>query len=97
MAIARKLLVVIWHVLSAKQADQQADVQAVARRLFRWATTCRLETSLGLSRSEFVRQTLDHLGLGDDIEALSYNGKLIQLPPSTASRDSPEQAVVVTA
>ncbi len=33
------------------------------------------------------------MGLGGDIEALSYNGKLIPLPPATASRDSPGQAV----
>ena len=35
VAIAHKLLVVIWHVLSARTADRQADPVAVARRLFR--------------------------------------------------------------
>ncbi len=38
VAIARKLLVVIWHVLTARTADRHADVAAIARRLVRWGT-----------------------------------------------------------
>jgi hypothetical protein len=34
VAIARKLLVAVWHVLSQKLADNHADVQAVARTLW---------------------------------------------------------------
>ena len=33
VAIARKLLVVIWHVLQAREADRHAEVPAVARRM----------------------------------------------------------------
>jgi hypothetical protein len=37
VAIARKLLVVIWHVLSERAADRNALADAVARKFLRWA------------------------------------------------------------
>lgn len=36
VAIARKLLVVIWHVLSQQEADCHAQVEAVTRKLLHW-------------------------------------------------------------
>ena len=89
VAIARKLLVVIWHVLTARTADRQADVPAIARRLVRWGTRYRLATYLGLNRAAFVRQQLDHLGLRRDVETISFNGGVIQLPPALGPRDPP--------
>jgi len=44
VAIARKLLVAIWHVLTERVADRQADPIAVARRLFRWGAAHHLAT-----------------------------------------------------
>ena len=64
VAIARKLLVVIWQVLSAHTADRPADPLAVARRLFRWGATHHLATRSGLSRGAFVRRALDQIGGG---------------------------------
>lgn len=61
VAIARKLLVVIWHVLSKRVLDRNADPQAIARSLMTWATTKRLAASLGLSRSQFVQRELTRL------------------------------------
>jgi hypothetical protein len=80
VAIARKLLVVIWHVLSAQAPDRHADTPAVARRLLRWGASHRLASGLGLSRAAFVRQQLDRLGLGHDLESITYNGVVIKLP-----------------
>jgi transposase len=40
VAIARKLLVAIWHVLSARAADVHAAKQAVARKLLTWIARC---------------------------------------------------------
>jgi hypothetical protein len=36
VAIARKLLLVIWHVLPKQAPDQHADVGAVTRSFQRW-------------------------------------------------------------
>jgi hypothetical protein len=37
VAIARQLLVVIWHVLTERAADQPADPERVAFKLMRWS------------------------------------------------------------
>lgn len=80
VAIARKLLVVVWHVLSQRTADRHARTGAVARSFMAWGTNYRLATSLGLSRPAFVRRELDRLGLGTELTAFQYAGKLIPLP-----------------
>lgn len=85
VAIARKLLVVVWHVLDASVVDRQADVEAVARSLMTWGAGHRLATGLGLSRPQFVRQQLDHLGIGRSLKEFKYCGRTYRLPPS--SRD----------
>ncbi len=82
MAIARKLLVVVWNVLSRRTADRQARVGAVARSLMSWGTQNRVATSLGLSRPAFVRRELDRLGLGAEQTAFQHNGRTYQLPPA---------------
>jgi len=74
VAIARKLLVVIWHVLTARTADQHADPVAVARRLFRWGAAHHLARLRGLSRSAFVRSHLDQIGVGPELTHLTING-----------------------
>jgi hypothetical protein len=63
-AIARKLLVVIWHVLTRREAARHADPQDIARKMLRWATKYRLATSARMSRQEFVSREMDRLGLG---------------------------------
>jgi transposase len=76
VAIARKLLVVVWHVLSKHQPDRDADPQAVARSLMKWASVLRTTSSLGLTRPAFVWQELDRQGLGQRIDRFYYSGQL---------------------
>jgi len=63
-AIARKLLVVIWHVLTRREAARYADPQHIARKMLRWASKYRLATSARMSRKEFVSREMRRLGLG---------------------------------
>jgi hypothetical protein len=79
VAIARKLLVVVWQVLTAHMADRQADVEAVAKRSFRWGARYQVATQVGLSRGAFVRQQLDRVHLGRELESITYNGKVLIL------------------
>ena len=62
-AIARKLLIVVWHVLTHHTADRQANSAAVYRSLLTWASRYRLATSLGLSRQAFIQQAFALLNL----------------------------------
>jgi transposase len=94
VAIARKLLVVVWPVLSEQVADRRADPQIVARYLMNWGSKHRLATSLGLSRPQFVRQELDRLGIGLQLVQFEYNGRICKLPPSALTLDLPAEMVV---
>ena len=82
VALARKLLVVIWHVLSKREVDRQADPPAIARSLMKWAAQQRIAASNGLKRPDFVWRELDRLGLGPHIDQFSYNGHLYVRPPT---------------
>ncbi len=63
VAIARKLLVVVWHVLTKQVVDCHADVAMVTRKLQRWGKQHGLATQLGLSSGAFARLYLRRLGL----------------------------------
>ena len=83
VAIARKLLVIIWHVLTAKVADRRAEPQQVARYFIHWGRQLRVKTTLGIKASEFARQQLDRLELGQELERVPYGTVTYCLPPST--------------
>ncbi|MBE7470380.1 MAG: IS110 family transposase [Anaerolineales bacterium] len=81
VAIARKLLIIIWHVLSAKVADRRAEPQQVARYFIRWGRQLRVKTTQGIKASEFARQQLDRLELGQELERVPYGSVTWCLPP----------------
>lgn len=63
VAIARKLLVVVWHVLTKQVADRHADVAMVTRKLQRWGKVHSHAHQHGLSSGAFAREQLRSLGL----------------------------------
>lgn len=85
VAIARKLLVVIWHVLTRREAARHGDPQHTARKFLRWATEYRLATSARISRTEFVRREMDHLGLGHLPITIRQGGWTLRLDGKPAS------------
>lgn len=91
VAIARKLVVIVWHVLTEHVADRQADPVAVARKFVRWGSSHRTVRQAGQSRAAFVRQELNRLGIGAELEALQYRGETFDLgppnPPEPIPRD----------
>jgi len=82
VAIARRLLVILWHVLTAKVADRKADPQQVARYFITWGRQLRVKTLLGIKASEFARQHLDRLKLGQDLQRGLYGSVTYCLPPA---------------
>jgi transposase len=84
VAIARKLLVVVWHVLSKAQADRHADARDVACSLFAHAYKVGVRNlPEGISAKDFTRQQLDRLGLGQKLQVIPWGAKKVKLPPST--------------
>ncbi len=78
VAIARKLLVAIWHVLTAEVADINAEVQAVSRKLLQWVSRCGTTPGQRRSRLALLRQYLDQLGL--EVDRVTYKGQAYRLP-----------------
>jgi transposase len=83
VAVARKLLVVVWHVLSKEAADRFSDPTQVACGLFAFAYRARVRNLPDGQRAlDFVRAQLDRLGLGQELETLPWGTKTFKLPPS---------------
>lgn len=84
VAIARRLLIAVWHILRKEAPDRHADATRVAASLFKLAyeiKVCNLPA--GISAKAFTRKQLDRLGIGADLEILPWGSKRVKLPPST--------------
>jgi transposase len=74
VAIARKLLIVVWHVLLAKSGDRRADAEQVAFKLMVWSWKLSDEQRGGLSSRQFIRLHLIRLGLGAELSHITRGG-----------------------
>jgi len=74
VAIARKLLMAVWHVLLAKSADRRADAEQVAFKLMVWSWKLSDEQRGGLSSRQFIRAQLMRLGLGEELTHITRGG-----------------------
>lgn len=81
VAIARKLLVVVWHVLTECAADRQADEEMVAFKLMMWAWKLGKERRGGLTTPQFVRSGLMRLQMGDDLTHIVRGGTVRPIAP----------------
>jgi transposase len=81
VAIARKLLVVIWHVMTAAEADRRANADRVAGKLMIWGTKLAAQRPGKMSVGQFARFHLLKLGLGDDLFYI-VRGGIKRLIPS---------------
>jgi transposase len=83
VAVARKLLVAVWHVLTKACADRFADPERVARKLLDHAERLgKANRPAGQTRAEYIREQLDHLGIGMELDAIQRGQRTICLPPS---------------
>ena len=83
VAIARKFLVTVWHVLTEQVADRFADPRDVATSLLRYAYTIGRRNRLqGQSVLSFTRDQLDRLEIGKDLQTIPWGSKTHPLPPS---------------
>ena len=83
VAIARKLLVAVWHILTDEVADSHADEKSVAASFINFAYKVGIKNlTEGKTVKIFTRQQLDRLGIGLELKAIAWGSKLITLPPS---------------
>ncbi len=90
VAIARKLLISVWHILSRKVADRFVEPEKVAQKMLRFAYEVGKENRPGRqTAASFARDRLDVLGLGQELTSIAWGSKKpIPLPPSTLKERS---------
>jgi len=71
IAIARKLLLVVWHVLTKHVADREAVPEKVAGKFLEWSRKLGRANRAGLDSGTFIRRELRRLQLGDHITVIS--------------------------
>ncbi len=82
VAIARKLLIAIWHILTKGQADRFASEWRVAAGLHALAYKIGVANLAEDRASQFVRNQLDRLGIGQELTHIPWGSKNVKLPPS---------------
>jgi hypothetical protein len=88
VAVARKLLIAVWHVLTDGCADRYADPEKVAFSLFRFAYRVGVSNLPGdVSALQYTRDQLDRLAIGADLTAIPNGTKRSKLPKSRLAPD----------
>lgn len=83
VAIARKLLVVVWHVLTDETVDHHAQSQQVACSMFALAYKVGVRNLPGgQSATGLTRQQLDRLEIGQELTDIPWGTKRPKLPAS---------------
>src|ERR1035437_8554687 len=83
VAIARHLLIAVWHILKSETVDRHADVTSVAASMLQLAYQIKKRNlPKGVSGRAFAREQLDRLGIGQDLAAVPAGKKKLNLPPS---------------
>ena len=87
VAIARKMLVVVWHILTHEEVDRFASEWRVAAGLHALAYKIKVRNLPEKSARLFVRNQLDRLGIGRELTHIPWGTKRVKLPPSTLEAD----------
>ena len=86
VAIARKLLIEVWYVLTNQVADRFSEPERIAHKLLQHAYLLgQANRAPELSTGGYVRLQLDRLHIGQTLKAIPWTPKKkpIPLPPST--------------
>jgi len=85
VALARKLLVVVWHVLTKREADRHGDPQAIARKLYTWVSRCGATPGKHRPLRLLVRRERDRRGLDAPEVLVGYGRNRRPLAPPGVS------------
>ena len=75
VAIARRLLELVWYVLSRKQPYQHFSHERIAYKYLTWSWQLSETERDGLTRQQFTRYYLMRLGIGHDLKRIALNPK----------------------
>jgi len=82
VAIARKMLVVVWHVLSKQESCRHSQEEDLAYKMLIWSQRMDEKALQGMTRQQFAKYGLLRLGAGQDLERIVRNGLPRRLAPT---------------
>jgi transposase len=86
VAIARKLLVAIWHVLTEEETDRNASDEDLAWKMLLWSWSLKDEVRLGLTPKQFAKYSLMRLGVQTDVTEFMRGKVLRRIAPAEEVR-----------
>ena len=75
VTIARRLLVVLWHVLSKRQSYRHTADEKIAVKMMLWSEKVRKHNRQAAATRLFVRRRLMTLGVGKNLSRFTYGNK----------------------
>jgi hypothetical protein len=81
VAIARKMLLVVWRVLTKHVADREAVAEKVAAKFLEWSWKLGHANRAGLDSGAFIRRELRRLQMGDNVSAIARGKRTFAIPP----------------
>ncbi len=82
VAIARRLLVSIWHILTKREPYRHFETATIAYKMLTWAWSLDETARKGLTRAQFAKYGLLRLGIGQDLERIERGGYPRRLAPA---------------
>jgi len=82
VAIARKLLVTIWYVLTREETDRNASEEDLAWKMLLWSWSIGDEARLGLTPKQFAKYSLMRLGVESDLTEFMRGKVLRRIAPA---------------
>ena len=82
VAIARKLLVAVWHILSKREPHCHSTDEDLAYKMLIWSQHMNDTALRGMSRQQFVKFGLLRLGAGQHLTRIVRNGSPRRIAPT---------------
>lgn len=73
VAVARRLLELVWYVLTRHQPYRHFSQERIAYKYLTWAWQMDAEARAGLTRQQFTRYYLMRLGIGQDLTRIALD------------------------
>jgi hypothetical protein len=75
VAIARRLLTLVWYVLTRQEAYEHYSSERIAYKYYTWSWQLDEAQRKGLTRPQFVRYYLMKLGIGSELQRVALDPK----------------------
>jgi len=82
VAIARRLLVSIWHILTKREPYQHFDEETIAYKMLIWSWAMDEKSRDGMTPQQFAKYGLLRLGVGQDLERIVRGGSPRRIAPA---------------